>query len=342
MLSIELRGRIWWWRLRFSDGTDLRRSTGEFEKMRAEKAAFQAVRELDLDDLEKQPQGLPTLSSLRQYYLDWAGLRLAPASVSRTKYAFLALEKYMGEGAKAPGRREAENFLKDRVKKVKPVSADGDISHLRVAFNVLVKEGLVKENPFRDVRPLRAPKRERSALSAGELRAVLDAANGEGADISMACHLAGLAGFRRGEVEACRWDWFDLESRMIRIPCDHHFTPKGRRGRNVPMHPLLAERLREMPDREGRLISTDGMPRKAWTRVRKTAGVSIPFHSLRHTCATLWAATGVPVFSIQAWLGHASITTTQGYVHAASQVYDERVAFQLPEPAKKECMAESA
>ncbi|NLF57091.1 MAG: hypothetical protein GX580_05590, partial [Candidatus Hydrogenedens sp.] len=246
MLSIELRGRIWWWRLRFSDGTDLRRSTGEFEKFKAEKAAFQAVRELDVDSLERQPQNLPEISFLRQYYLDWAEPRLAPASVSRTKYAFLALERFMGEGAVLRDRRDAESFLKARLKKVKPVSVDGDINHLRAAFNVLVKEGLVKGNPFQEVSLLRAPKRERSALSAEELRAILDAADETSPDISVSCHLSGLAGFRKGEVEACRWDWIDLDARMLRIPCDHLFTPKGRRGRNVPMHPMLVERLREL------------------------------------------------------------------------------------------------
>ena len=36
----------------------------------------------------------------------------------------------------------------------------------------------------------------------------------------------------------------------------------------------------------------------------------IRFHDLRHSCATLLFAQGVPMKEIQAWLGHSTIGTT--------------------------------
>ncbi len=40
-----------------------------------------------------------------------------------------------------------------------------------------------------------------------------------------------------------------------------------------------------------------------------------PHHSLRDTNLTALAKAGLPAFSLQAHAGHASITTTQGYVN---------------------------
>lgn len=38
-------------------------------------------------------------------------------------------------------------------------------------------------------------------------------------------------------------------------------------------------------------------------------------HDLRHTAACLWLARGVDVSTVQNWMGHASIATTNLYLH---------------------------
>jgi integrase len=38
-------------------------------------------------------------------------------------------------------------------------------------------------------------------------------------------------------------------------------------------------------------------------------------HDLRHTAACLWLARGVDPGTVQAWMGHASIATTNPYLH---------------------------
>jgi integrase len=43
----------------------------------------------------------------------------------------------------------------------------------------------------------------------------------------------------------------------------------------------------------------------------------IRFHDLRHTFATRLAASGVPLRTIQEFLGHADLKTTQIYAHYA-------------------------
>ena len=49
----------------------------------------------------------------------------------------------------------------------------------------------------------------------------------------------------------------------------------------------------------------------AWTRVARGRRI----HDLRHTAAPLWLARGVDPVTVQAWMGHASIATTNLYLH---------------------------
>jgi integrase len=57
---------------------------------------------------------------------------------------------------------------------------------------------------------------------------------------------------------------------------------------------------------------------KRFKRTLKRAGVrEVRFHDLRHTFGTRCAAAGVPLRTLQAWMGHADIKTTMVYTHYA-------------------------
>ena len=48
--------------------------------------------------------------------------------------------------------------------------------------------------------------------------------------------------------------------------------------------------------------------------VIRNAGLKhIRFHDLRHSCASLMVANGVPMKVVQEWLGHATYSTTANY-----------------------------
>lgn len=44
-------------------------------------------------------------------------------------------------------------------------------------------------------------------------------------------------------------------------------------------------------------------------------GLGRRIHDLRHTAACLWLARGVDAVTVQAWMGHESIATTNRYLH---------------------------
>jgi integrase len=57
---------------------------------------------------------------------------------------------------------------------------------------------------------------------------------------------------------------------------------------------------------------------KRFKRALKRAGVrEVRFHDLRHTFGTRCAAAGVPLRTLQAWMGHTDIKTTMVYTHYA-------------------------
>jgi integrase len=79
------------------------------------------------------------------------------------------------------------------------------------------------------------------------------------------------------------------------------------------------------PDDDGGLLSPDGITYR-FRKARDEAKVrKLGFHTLRHTFCTRLAQNGVHVTKIQAWAGHASITTTQGYMHHAPQAGDGKL-----------------
>ncbi len=103
---------------------------------------------------------------------------------------------------------------------------------------------------------------------------------------------------------------------------------KGDKARIVPLHPELAGALgsviafARMP-RESPIIHADRSTAWRWVKAALAranvlgaipAGRAVKTHTLRHSAARHWLASGVPINSVSRWLGHASITTTLIYL----------------------------
>lgn len=128
------------------------------------------------------------------------------------------------------------------------------------------------------------------------------------------------AGLRRAEVAGLRWRDVDLDEGTL-IVCSEN--AKGGSERLVPLHPRLIDELRQTPRSErrgavaghpdGRCLShkTIGKIFEGWLR---EAGLEISAHRLRHTCATWMLKQGADIRSIQSFLGHEDIRTTQIYL----------------------------
>jgi integrase len=138
-----------------------------------------------------------------------------------------------------------------------------------------------------------------------------------------------------GELLGVRWRDIDFVARRVRVVSpyvrEEFGDPKFElSGRSVPLAERVAKELEQLRARSA--YATDGdlvfchpetgnpLDRSKLTRRFKRAITradvrEITFHELRHTFGTRMAAAGVPLRTIQHWMGHADAKTTQVYAH---------------------------
>jgi integrase len=145
---------------------------------------------------------------------------------------------------------------------------------------------------------------------------------------------AAMTGLRSGELIALRWRDVDWAASAIRVRsnyvCGEFGTPKSKRSsRSVPMADQVAGELERYYQAGGEPAESElvfpspksGGPldkSAALRRMRRAlyaAGLDERhrFHDLRHTFGTAMAAAGVPMRTLQEWMGHRDIQTTQRY-----------------------------
>lgn len=144
-----------------------------------------------------------------------------------------------------------------------------------------------------------------------------------------------LTGTRKREVLDARWQDFDLEKQIWRIP-----TTKTGKARHVPLsggalHVLTSLRdtlqLHKLPTTGKGWVCPNldtGLPYVsifvAWDTARKKAGMpEVRIHDLRHTFASLLINSGRSLYEVQKILGHTQVRTTQRYAHLQQETLVE-------------------
>ncbi len=183
------------------------------------------------------------------------------------------------------------------------------------------------------------PKRLPEYLEPPEVSALIDCAPHFDAELVMS--MQWCAGLRISEalgVEARDLN-FSGEPATLKVRWQ---TAKGMKERLVPLHPMLKSKLhgylRMKRLERGQLVRVDKST--AWRWYKKALKVAqkrglIPYgrkvatHTLRHSEARHWIASGVPINQVSVWLGHASIQTTLIYLQLLPDPsnYMERVSY---------------
>lgn len=194
---------------------------------------------------------------------------------------------------------------------------------------------LVSGNVAALARPPRVPRKEIAVLDAGQVRRLLDAA--EGGRWATLLTLALATGMRQGELLGLRWEDIDLDAGLVRVQRQLGrdgmlAEPKTASGRRVIALPssavaMLRSHRREREERppapghyEPVFCTSTGKP-LCWRNVsrvfkaqlRQAALPAVPFHALRHTAVALLIRQGVHPKVIQERLGHGSAATTLDY-----------------------------
>lgn len=133
-------------------------------------------------------------------------------------------------------------------------------------------------------------------------------------------------GCRPGEARNLKWEYIDLENKVIRLPKE---ATKEKRPKTLFITPFIENVLKTLPRVEGcpYVVASERRPdqayvciKKPWDLIKKAAGIKteLHLHDLRHSHASVANALGYSLPMIGALLGHTQAQTTLRYAHLAS------------------------
>lgn len=214
------------------------------------------------------------------------------------------------------------------------------LSSGRGLANFLIKLGILKSNPFDDVRAPKGEKRLPKTLSVDQIVSLveLDATDPLSYRDKAMLELFYSSGLRLSELCGIDLNDIDLSESMLRV------RGKGSKERDLPVGQQANQAIREwllqrnalpIKEFEALFISKLGnriSPRNVQARVKywaKKQGVEVQVspHMLRHSFASHVLESSGELRAVQELLGHANISTTQIYTHLdfqhLAQVYDD-------------------
>ena len=249
----------------------------------------------------------------------------------------------------------AKDIQEFYIKELQRVSASSVIhyhANIHKALKYAVKIDLIDVNPADKVE---RPKKDRyvgSFYDADEVNALFNAA--KGTKLELPVLFGAFYGLRRSEAIGLKWDAIDFEQNTITIrhtvtSCDldgkrvlvaSDTTKTKSSMRTLPLVPFMRERLLTLKEEQqenrrlcGRSYIKDYLEyvcvneigdlikphyvTESFPKLLKANGLRhIRYHDLRHSCASLLLANGVPMKQIQEWLGHSDLSTTANiYAH---------------------------
>lgn len=248
--------------------------------------------------------------------------------------------------------KDIQEFYLSELERVSPSSVIHYHANIHKALKYAVKIDLIDVNPADKVE---RPKKDRyvgSFYDADEVNALFEAA--KGSKLELPILFGAFYGLRRSEAIGLKWDAIDFDQNTITIrhtvtSCDldgkrvlvaSDTTKTKSSMRTLPLVPFMRERLLALKEEQqenrrlcgrsyikeyleyvcvneiGDLIKPHYVT-ESFPKLLKAKGMrQIRCHDLRHSCASLLLANGVPMKQIQEWLGHSDFSTTANiYAH---------------------------
>jgi len=290
------------------------------------------------------PNNIPTL---KEWLMVWLNeYRSNVSSGTRRRY-LLYFEKV------------PEETLKKRITEVKPLElqqyinsfnnygpANRAMGALNAAMQDALGNGLIDKNPAISLRNNneRSAKRyedNKKSFTHAEEQAFNEAIKDN--PYKLIYQVSLLAGLRRGEATALKWENIDLSNRVIRVKeaakregtgYTVGSTKTTNSVRTVPIAPTLFDILNSVGNKSGLLcpnshsamLNADILTMD-FAAIMKQLGQQHTFHHLRHTFATRCIVDkGINPKVVQAWLGHATVDMTMNtYTHATEDLVDKEI-----------------
>ena len=248
--------------------------------------------------------------------------------------------------------RHLQMFYSEMLRKVKPNTVIHYHAIIHSALKYAVKTDMLVQNVADKVDRPKKNSFQPVFLSAEEMQKMFEALRGTKLELPVL--VAAFYGFRRGEVLGLKWDAIDFERgtiSVIRIVTT--ITVDGKQTEIEQQSAKTKSSLRTLPligsfreyflqvkeaqelnkqicgncynheydgfvfvDELGERMRVNYLT-SVFPKFLESHGLRrMRFHDLRHSCASLLLANGVPLKHIQEWLGHSDFTTTANiYAH---------------------------
>lgn len=210
---------------------------------------------------------------------------------------------------------------------------------LSAFFAWAVRERMILVNPVTKTRVPRSsePRTEMFPFGEEELERVYVTAQGRNQRLADVMLVDAWTGLRWSELRAIRVrDFVEVPMPILVVQLAEPEgvalkVTKSRKTRRVPVADRVLPMVRELAagrDADAPLFLTESGHRLHASAFKRTLGWSVTadgrrIHDLRHTAACLWLARGVDPVTVQTWMGHASIATTNLYLHHLGTAADK-------------------
>ena len=248
--------------------------------------------------------------------------------------------------------RHLQMFYSEMLRKVKPNTVIHYHAIIHSALKYAVKTDMLVQNVADKVDRPKKNSFQPVFLSAEEMQKMFEALRGTKLELPVL--VAAFYGFRRGEVLGLKWDAIDFERGTISvirtvttITVDGKQTEIEQQSaktksilRTLPLIGSFREYFMQVKEAQelnkqicgncynheyDGFVFVDELGERmranyltsAFPKFLENHGLRrMRFHDLRHSCASLLLANGVPLKHIQEWLGHSDFTTTANiYAH---------------------------
>lgn len=212
-----------------------------------------------------------------------------------------------------------------RTKGLAPATCNRVFVLLKTVMNCAIQWGVLEQgmDPCRGVRPFVGKSTKERYLSpeeAGRLLRALESCRRKNS--AQAIQLLLFTGARKNEILSARWEYVDLEHRLLTVPLS-----KSGKVRHIPLSDDAVRVLKGIPRGESPWVFPRPNGREhitsvfgLWSRLRADIGLhDLRLHDLRHSFARFLVNAGHSLYEVQRCLGHCDPKVTMRYAHLAQR-----------------------
>lgn len=307
--------------------------------VRMKRDAITFLRSFEQENLQK-PVTM-TLSQFTADFLQFAEKTYARGTYKMYKEILGKFQKFTGDLSLTQiGSRHVDMFMAERLKLIKPVSANIEFRCVKAALNTAVRWNLLQLNPFKKYKAPRPEDKSPRFFSKEDFQKLMLAI--PELWLKNVVWFALFTGMRRSEIINLKWENIDFDRRSIAVQSNATFKTKAGKRRVLPISDgalVLLKSILKQPDNEyiftlyGKQIKPQWLTHRFKHYCKKAELNELHFHHLRTSFASWLVMSGVEIFSVSKLLGHSSVLiTAKHYAHLSPQtLIDEvnRIQLQL-------------